>query len=117
MAHKGYTLNYFINFFKNIPDHRWTTGTLQREGTVQMCALGHCLTNQNVSDATTVNLNDLGVQRNAKTEALQEFLNGDVESINDDDNNTYGLGTTPRGRILRALRNRKRTGSPYGNRT
>lgn len=115
MAHKGYTLNYFINFFKNIPNHRWTTGTLQKEGTVQMCALGHCLTHQN-GNPENANLNDDGFESNAKTEALQAFLEGEVETINDDEDNSYGFGTTPRGRILKALRNRKRTGNIYGRR-
>lgn len=115
MAHKGYTLNYFINFFKSIPDHRWTTGVLQREGTVQMCALGHCLAHQN-GDPENANLNDLADATNAKTEALENFLDGRTININDDEDNSYGFGTTPRGRILKALRNRKRTGNIYGRR-
>lgn len=109
MAHKGYTLNYFIDFFKNIPDHRWTTGGLQDEGTVRLCALGHCLIHQN-ADANNVNLN-AGAETNAKVEALEDFLGGHTADINDG-NNAFGkLGATPRGRILRALRNRKRNGT------
>lgn len=112
MAHKGYTLNYFIDFFKSIPDHRWTTGTLQREGTVQMCALGHCLANQNAElpDLSSADESNL----NAKGEALQNFLEGHAVAINDGDLGFQDLGSTPRGRILRALRNRKRTGSVTG---
>jgi len=113
MAHKGYTLNYFINFFKEIPDHRWTTGTLQKEGTVQMCALGHCLAHQN-ADASNLNLNDNAFPSTAKAEALQGFLNDCAEDINDGDEMYRKLGTTPRGRILKALRNRKRTGRILG---
>jgi len=105
--HKGYTLNYFINFFKNIPDHRWTTGELHVDGTVQKCALVHCLSNQRSgklpSGASEESLNERGI-------ALENFLNDEVISINDGDGLYKSLGTTPRGRILRALRNRKRTG-------
>jgi hypothetical protein len=48
--------------------------------------------------------------------ALENFLDGNTVNINDDE---YGgefseLGTTPRGRILRALRNRKLTGRILG---
>jgi hypothetical protein len=112
--HKGYTLNYFINFFKSIPDHRWTTGKLQTDGTVQMCALGHCLTNQN-SNPKNININDLFPGANAKTEALESFLNDNTAQINDASLFQYRrLGSTPRGRILRALRNRKRTGNILG---
>ena len=105
--HKGYTLNYFINFFKSIPDHRWTEGELQRGNTVQKCALGHCLTDQRTGKLVSNSESDL----NTKAEALQDFLGNEVEAINDGDNTYFELGSTPRGRILRALRNRKRTGS------
>lgn len=111
--HKGYTLNYFINFFKNIPDSRWTEGTLHDDGTVRFCALGHCLTHQN-SDPTLVSNEDLEYGSNAKTEALEAFLCYSTADINDGNGGFADLGTTPRGRILRALRNRKRTGNVLG---
>jgi hypothetical protein len=105
MASKKYTLNYFINFFKEIPDHRWTEGELHREGTVQKCALGWAGTDFRgdvTSDPETVT---------GRVEALENFL-GDTAGINDGDSSEYlALGRTPRGRVLRALRNRKR----YGN--
>jgi hypothetical protein len=106
--HKGYTLNYFINFFKSIPDHRWTESTLQEEGTVRMCALGHCLAHQN-SDASKLKLYNLrGDESNGKVEALQHFLSGYAAEINDGRYHFDEYGKTPRGRILKALRLRKR---------
>lgn len=101
MAHKGYTLNYFIDFFKNIPDHRWANGTLHEVGTARKCALGHCMTNSRTGKVE---------KGNARSLALQGFLRRQVVSINDGRGKYNELGATPRGRILKALRNRKRTG-------
>lgn len=104
--HKGYTLNYFIEFFSDIPSHRWTTEQLQVGETVQKCALGHSLTNQRTGEIEA---------DNARTDALVEFLHNSVADINDGNLNCdRALGKTPRTRILRALRNRKKFGSPYG---
>lgn len=115
MAHKGYTLNYFIDFFQSIPTHRWTEGTLNQEGTVQMCALGHALAGQNPSKTTLARINNDELDNNARVDALESFLSGDTADINDASTVDYqALGATPRGRILRALRNRKRTGNIYG---
>lgn len=97
MAHKGYTLNYFIEFFKNIPDHRFTTGTLVNEGTVQRCALGHA---GNYDEDGLVNAAD-------REAALERLLLDRTVRIND---NELRLGKTPRGRILKALRIRKSKG-------
>lgn len=110
MAHKGYTLNYFIDFFKSIPDHRWTTGEEQKYGTVQHCALGHVLRNSRTTFGNT------NVECKARASALQTFLGNDVVEINDatPGDRYYSLGSTPRGRILKALRNRKRTGQVLG---
>ena len=115
MAHKGYTLNYLIDYFSSIPNHRWTTGELQNGETVQMCALGHAIAGLNPSTAVRERLNDGEFDVNARAEALQEFLGGNVENINDANGANYlRLGATPRGRIIRALRNRKRTGNIFG---
>jgi hypothetical protein len=108
MAHKGYTLNYFIDFFQSIPDHRWTEGTEHREGTVQKCAIGHAASDNRAP------ANTYGANRNARLEALQSFLGNKIAAINDGHDEYIALGATPRGRILRALRNRKRTGNILG---
>jgi hypothetical protein len=106
MAHKGYTLSYFIDYFSSIPDHQWCTGDEQRPGTVQHCALGHASRN------TKTTLENTSAAVYGRVEALENFLNDSVISINDARPGTkfYKLGKTPRGRILKALRNRKRTG-------
>jgi len=113
MAHKGYTLNYFIDFFKNIPDHRWTEGRLQEYGTVQKCALGHAASNLRAEADSEVDLDT--VNSSERVTALQEFLNDKTANINDGVGPYGFLGATPRGRILRALRNRKRTGNVMGS--
>src|SRR5581483_10076399 len=81
MAHKGYTLNYFIDFFKNIPDHRWTEGRLQEYGTVQKCALGHAASNLRAEADSEVDLDT--VNSSERVTALQEFLNDKTANIND----------------------------------
>ena len=106
--HRGYTLNYFIDFFQNIAPHRWTTGTLQEGETVQKCALGHALTDNRTGEVIDESVG------NARAEALQSFLDGTTELINDGSSGFDHLGKTPRTRILRALRNRKRTGNVDG---
>lgn len=109
MAHKGYTLNYFIDYFSNIPDHQWCTGTNQKDGTVQHCAQGHVL-----RDSRTTLANSKRENR-ARLNALNTFLGTSVVSINDGFDPE--LGATPRGRVLKALRNRKRTGNIYGKKS
>lgn len=115
--HKGYTLNYFIDFFKNIPDHRWTTGVLHKEGTVQMCAMGHALAGHEPSLEKCNALSEGDNEGStARSNALDDFLGGRTISINDAGKKSpyYKLGSTPRGRILKALRNRKRYGNVFG---
>jgi len=113
MAHKGYTLNYFIDYFSSIPTNRWTEGALCESGSNRLCALGHALAGPNPSETRLNAIREGEFESNARTEALQNFLDNRVEDIND---GSFGreLGVTPRGRILRALRNRKRTGSVLG---
>src|ERR1700677_4548150 len=104
--HKGYTLNYFINFFKKIPDHRWCTGEMQKDGTTQHCALGHLLRNASTTYNNTKRKNF------PRNQALVKFFgNENVIIVNDGQSyKALNLGKTPRGRMLRALRNRKRYG-------
>jgi len=109
MAHKGYTLNYFIDFFQNIPDHQWCIEQNQKGDTVQHCAQGHVL-----RDARTT-FSKSNRRNTVRLNALNAFLGRNVVSINDDTGNSYSeLGKTPRGRVLTALRNRKRTGNIWG---
>jgi hypothetical protein len=107
MAHKGYTLNYFIDYFQSIPAHQWCTGTDQKAGTVQHCAQGHALRD------TRTTLDKTESYKNERLGALEGFI-GDVTGINDGAGYKK-LGKTPRGRVLTALRNRKRHGNIYGN--
>jgi hypothetical protein len=112
MAHKGYTTNYFINFFKNIPDHRWITHRYHRTGTVQKCALGHAYSDLRASPDTTPNTNRM----TARVRALDRVI-GSPANINDGQYDFKKLGKTPRGRILRALRNKKRYGNIFGKKS
>lgn len=111
MAHKGYTLNYFIDYFSSIPAHQWTEGTEQLGETVQHCAIGHALRNSRTTLSNTT------TKTTARAEALRGFLDNNVENINDAFGRYAELGATPRGRILRALRNRKRTGNVFGTKS
>lgn len=109
---KGYTLNYFIDFFQSIPDHQWCMGTNQKDGTVQHCAQGHILRDQRT------NLSNTTRQATTRLNALNAFLGTSVVSINDNgDFNGVKLGRTPRGRVLKALRNRKRYGNVTGKKS
>ena len=100
--HKGYTLNYFINFFKNIPANKWTTGRLTNDNG-QACALGHAYNSLE------------GRHAEERGDALCSFL-GETVGINENTGGRYrSLGRTPKKRILKALRNRKRYGSVLGN--
>ena len=110
--HKGYTLNYFINFFRSIPSNKWTTGVLANADGTKFCALGlagsarrnEALYGEETSDTD-------GLPAQVRAEALDTFLDGETAAINDGDGNQYlRLGDTPKARILRALRNRKNTG-------
>ena len=112
MSHKGYTLNYFIALFESIPDHQWCVGEFQNEGTVQHCALGHARRNLRTT------LEKTSSESWARSVALGDFFGSEdlVTEINDNEDGEYtSLGKTPRGRILRALRNRQRTGNIWGD--
>lgn len=122
MAHKGYTLNYFIEYFSSIPDHQWCVGDEQKkrdtgdvyssEGkpTVQHCALGHAKRNARTT------LDRTKTEVNGRVNALNRFLNEETADINDatPGDDFYKLGKTPRGRILKALRNRQKYGHVLG---
>ncbi len=115
MAHKGYTLNYFIDFFSEIPNSRFIEGELLDSDGVKMCALGHAgAASRNPDAFAGADTCDIsGLPTEARAEALENFL-GDTASINDGNGDYSSLGKTPRTRILRALRNRKRTGNALG---
>jgi len=117
MAHKGYTLNYFINFFSNIPSNRFTTCELLSNTGNRMCALGHAgSADRKPSLAGRSTYQVRGLPTEARARALASFLGGasTVARINDGYGPYSGLGKTPRARILRALRNRKSTGNVLG---
>jgi hypothetical protein len=107
MSHKGYTLNYFINYFQSIPVSQWCVSGSQ-VGT-RHDAVGHALRNVRTTLAKTKNENT------NRLNALEHFLGSSIVSINDNTRGSFTkFGKTPRGRILRALRNRKRTGNIQG---
>jgi hypothetical protein len=81
MAHKGYTLVNLINFFSNTTNAQW-----KNSGVAAVAGTP------------------------GREAALASFL-GTPTSIAAGTGSYARLGATPRGRILRALRNRKRTGS------
>jgi hypothetical protein len=116
MAHKGYTLNYFIDFFSNIPTSQWTTCDLVDE-VGRCCVLGHAgdAANSNLRVTNTYNTRSLATK--ARANALAKFFGGArlASAVNDGSWGYEELGKNPRARILRALRNRKRYGNVLGN--
>jgi len=117
--HKGYTLQYFIEYFSSIPDWQWCVGDEQKKSgdrygsgkpTVQHCALGHAKRN------TRTTLDRTNAPALNRVMALENFLDHKTASINDASrgDSFYKLGKTPRGRILKALRNRQKYGNVMG---
>jgi len=93
MSHKGYTLVNLIAFFQNT-------------------------TNAQFKHLNALELADgalTGRESFGRGNALDNFLGYETWAINDGLTKAYrALGKTPRTRILRALRNRKRTGNVLG---
>lgn len=94
-----YNVDYFINKFEAIPDCQWTVGQLtNNQG--QYCALGHC--------SYTVK-NGLTEESNALEKLIIAYYNTSVVAINDNlqrypEGNFTSYGSTPKERILTALR-------------
>jgi hypothetical protein len=107
-SHKGYTINYFINFFSGIPSSRWTTDAevqTTANGSYVRCAVGHARFNRRTEKSDC----------KVRVKALKHFLGAqETADINDGAAGYSVLGKTPRARILAALRNRKRTGNVFG---
>jgi hypothetical protein len=112
MAHKGYTIPYFIEYFSSIPDHQWCTNDLQKQGTKQHCAIGHAL--RRGKSSYRVTRTSVYLREEALVKIFGSWNN--IAYVNDAQGIFSSLGKTPRGRILRALRNLKRTGNLLGNR-
>ena len=103
---KQFTLEYFIDFYSKIPDEKWCTGFLYlpnyKKASHQCCALGHLGLRQHIQ-----------INNNDRAKALQSFFNTDpsgrpsavpVIQINDDVCNFYIEGSTPKQRIINALK-------------
>jgi hypothetical protein len=108
-VHKGYTLSYFIKFFQSIPANQWCIGQTQEEGgSIKHCALGHAMRNNRTTLDKTTSFSN-------RSNVLNGFLANETADINDNQDGRYSiLGKTPKVRILRALRNRKRYGNIFG---
>jgi|ERR1051325_616745 hypothetical protein len=128
--HKGYTIPYFIKFFSDIPVSQWTCGALTNaeelnQGecrSMKACAMGFAGAfdvekEEYVDDVTgekTVEYYETCPNTPDRMKRLSQILDGNVESINDNDGHEYShLGKTPRARILKALRLRQKYG-PHG---
>lgn len=93
----GYDVDYFIAKFKAIPDTEWAVGTCRDEEN-RRCALGHCGIYPSEGGL---------VLATRESDALKYmfFRNGlKVVDVNDD---KYKDITTPKGRILAALKDIK----------
>lgn len=111
----NYDLNYFIGKFENIPEHLWTTGTLEGTGN-RHCCLGHCgmtMTTKATEEADA--LAEL-VDKHLKLTILRkkgdcDFAFYTIFPINDNQNSDYKQ-RTPKQRILAALYDIKKIQTP-----
>lgn len=117
----AYTVDYFIEKFEAIPEEKWTTGELVREGGC-MCVLGHCGLSDPVKDyvnptAEALALGNILLQHDRiKARTREDISEGPaIEAcwqLNDSGHDIYGFTEpTPKQRILAALRDIKAKGS------
>lgn len=90
-----YDADYFIKFFRKIPDEKWTTHALEENG--GHCALGHCGAKEG------------RIAFCRKAMALYRVLCRKVAFINDGAEKDYPQ-KTPKARILAALKDAKEAG-------
>ena len=91
-----YTLQYFRDKFAAIPDNKWCMRVFTSPSGAH-CALGHCMG----KDAWTAPMSELRSLSDLLRNSIQEFTHGySVALVNDDEENVYGLGTTPKQRVL-----------------
>lgn len=93
---------YFINKFKNIPEDQWTTGvfSLPRGKNRCHCALGHC--GMNSFNMPTAEANSLALVLYGNNNYVNLH---NITNINDLMDQRYPQ-SSPKGRILAALRDR-----------
>lgn len=89
-----YTVDYFIKKFNAIPAKEWCTGKFNNS-LGQKCVLGHC------------GLTDYRQFSHESTALYDIFSKGGLLTIEVNDRKYKGL-KTPKGRILRALRDIKK---------
>lgn len=109
-AHKGYTTNYFINFFQSIPRSRWVCGEFgdtQREA----CALGHAGAYEDV-EREDGSYGDGKPTTPGRAKALEKLI-PQIIDVNDDATNYGYLGKTPRARVINALKRRQKFGRKW----
>lgn len=130
--HKGYTLNYFIRFFSEIPTSQWICGSLTNSNelndgchkAMKACAVGFAgayeakeVTEYNqCSDTEESFYLETRSNTPARENALLALLPKTIE-INDavEGDHYYKLGNTPRTRILKALKLRKKLGPNWAD--
>lgn len=89
---KTYSIDYFIDKFEGIPNEKWCC-EFYIDGDGRCCSLGHC--GRRYNDNTS-----------PEAWALLKILDMQVTSINDGNHQDYKQ-TTPKARILAALRDAK----------
>lgn len=122
MAHKGYTLNYFIEFFQNTKPNQWVCGAALEHGKggkETRCAIGFAgaYEAEPIIDEDTGEVIDYecAVATTPRREAaLLKFLPAvEINDSNVKGDTYYKLGKTPRARILKALKLRKKFGANW----
>jgi hypothetical protein len=104
-----YDVDYFINKFEAIPEDKWHIGALRNEDGYKRCALGHCCGESipeyfGITNRPTEMCNDL-------SNFFRGLINADVGIVNDGSDTRYKQ-STPKQRILAALRDIKKLQQP-----
>jgi hypothetical protein len=86
-----YNASYFLNKLEYIPDSDWTTGAFNCNG--KSCALGHL-------GAPVHNYIEVA----ALTGLFRKYINASVTSVNDGKDARFEQITTPRLRVISALK-------------
>lgn len=90
-----YTIDYFINKFKSIPDKMWMVDRFtDYENPYRHCALGHC---------GVTGLSHNYTEEAIALQGLFDILKTRVTWVNDAKFDHTGYGSSPKERILRVL--------------
>lgn len=104
-----YTIDYFINKFERTTDYSWSYGAGSAVIKAPNCALGKC---GGLGSEEAIELGKIVFEYSKERCLLSHGLMSAVWNINDDYNQIYFRGKTPKERILNALYDIKKMQEP-----